>query len=248
MESSVKEIRRVVTDKSACDFYHVVELPDGSVPAAQWDLRATADEYLGGVNFFGKRVIEIGPASGFLSFHMERQGAEVTCIEPPMATFWDVVQRHGIDLDQRRRHFMHHIERVRNSFWFLHQNYESKARLYEADTYDLPATLGTFDIGVLAAVLVHCSSPVEIIASVAKLARSIIITESYYVDLGDQPICRLIPSAKNDTVDSWWQFSPTFFVNYLAVLGFPQARVTRHRQFYSASRTWVEMFTVAAQR
>jgi hypothetical protein len=26
---------RVVTDKSACDFYHVVELPDGSVPAAQ---------------------------------------------------------------------------------------------------------------------------------------------------------------------------------------------------------------------
>ena len=32
------------------------------------------------VNFAGKRVIDIGPASGFLSFHMERAGAQVVCI------------------------------------------------------------------------------------------------------------------------------------------------------------------------
>jgi hypothetical protein len=54
-DSPIKEIRRIVTDPSVCDFYHAVELPDGSVPAAEWDLRATAHEYLGGVGFSGKR-------------------------------------------------------------------------------------------------------------------------------------------------------------------------------------------------
>ena len=49
-ENLAKQIHRIVTDKSVCDFYQVVELPDGSLPDAQWDLRASADEYLGRVS------------------------------------------------------------------------------------------------------------------------------------------------------------------------------------------------------
>jgi SAM-dependent methyltransferase len=249
LERSVKEIRRVVTDKSACDFYHAVELPDGSVPAAQWDLRATADEYLGGVNFFGKRVIEIGPASGFLSFHMEKRGAQVACIEPPQECFWDLVPRHGVDLEQRKRDFWRHIERIRNSFWFLHHNYRSQVRVYEVDAYRLPASLGTFDLGVLASVLLHCSSPVRLIESVANLVRgSLIISDVYIADLGDQPACLLVPSLDNNVIDTWWNFSPTFFTNYLAVLGFAASKVSRHKQLYCASNIWMEMFTIVATR
>jgi O-methyltransferase len=248
-ESPVKEIRRVVTDKSACDFYHVVELPDGSLPAAQWDLRAAADEYLGGVDFSGKRVIEIGPASGFLSFHMERRGAQVVCIEPPEEAFWDLIPRHEFDLEQHKRVFWRHIERVRNSFWFLHHAYGSRVRLYEADACRLPPALGTFDVGVLASLLTHCSSPVRLIESVANLVRgSLIVTDVYHADLGNQPICRLLPSADNKVIDTWWNFSPTFFTTYLALLGFPHATVSRHRQLFCPTGAWIDMFTVVATR
>ena len=85
LDGRVRQVRRRVTDPAECDFYHVVELPGGELTKAQWDLRETADQYLGGVDFAGKRVLEIGPASGFLSFHMERRGARVFCVEPGIA-------------------------------------------------------------------------------------------------------------------------------------------------------------------
>jgi O-methyltransferase len=165
-----RNIERIVTDKGPCDFYHDVQLPDGSVVNGQWDLRETVDKYLGGVNFAGKRVIEVGPASGLLSIHMERKGARVTAIEPPMEIFWDLVPRAGVDLAQKEKDFSGEIQRIRASFWYVHGAFESKVDLYEADAYCLPASgLGEFDVGVLASVLLHVSSPARMIASVAGL-------------------------------------------------------------------------------
>jgi O-methyltransferase len=248
-ESPAKEVHRTVTDKSACDFYHVVDLPDGGLPAAQWDLRASADQYLGNVDFAGKDVIEIGPASGFLSFHMENRGARVCCVEPPMERFWDLVPRHDFDLERHKNAFRQHIERVRNSFWYLHHAYRSRVRCFEADAYRLPQSMGRFDIGVLAAVLLHCSSPVRLIESAARLvSRSVVITDIYYPDLDGKPLCRLLPSAGDGVVDTWWNFSPVFFTRYLAVIGFPHSRITRHRQFFVPTQSWIEMFTVVGSR
>ena len=48
-----------------------------------WDLRQTVDDYLGRIDFAGKRVLEIGPASGFLTIEMERRGADVVAVELP---------------------------------------------------------------------------------------------------------------------------------------------------------------------
>src|SRR5215831_7108370 len=74
-----------------CDFYHTVEIPGHGVVHGQWDLREHLDEYLGGYAFAGKRVLEIGPASGFLTFEMERRGAEVVALEVPDDPGWDFV-------------------------------------------------------------------------------------------------------------------------------------------------------------
>src|SRR5262245_17577373 len=124
--SSLREIHRIVTDRSACEFYHVMTFPDGFVSeTGQWDLRNTVDDYLGRTNVSGKTVLEIGPASGFLSLHMERSGAQVTCIEPPMEALWDVVPRVDADLAKFRHEFSGAIERVRNSFWYAHQAFGS---------------------------------------------------------------------------------------------------------------------------
>jgi hypothetical protein len=74
-----------------CDFYHTVEIPGQGVVRGQWDLPQHVDEYLGGYRFAGKRVLEIGPASGFLTFEMERRGADVVALDVPDDPGWDFV-------------------------------------------------------------------------------------------------------------------------------------------------------------
>ena len=247
--SAVRRIGRTVTDRSLCDFYHTVELPDGSLTNGLWDLRGGVEQYLGEVDFSGKSVLEIGPASGFLSFHMESKGAKVTCIEPPMETFWDLVPRAGVDLESLKSKFGSHIQRIRNSFWYLHSLRHSAVELYEANPYDIPDELGEFDIGLLASILLHCSSPVRMIESVSRRVKdTMIICDMYSEYLGNTPICGLVPAKDNDVIDMWWHFTSEFFVNYLGVIGFSSARVVRHRQLFLPTNTWFEMFTVVASR
>src|SRR5271168_2362928 len=69
--------RREGADLSDFVWYHACELPDGTVLPGVWDLRGRESAYLGGVDLAGKRVLELGPATGYLSFAMERMGAEV---------------------------------------------------------------------------------------------------------------------------------------------------------------------------
>src|SRR3984885_2540180 len=74
--------RRADADLSDLVWYHAFELPDGTVLPGAWDLRGQESAYLGGVDVAGKRVLELGPATGFLTFAMERLGAaEVVSFE-----------------------------------------------------------------------------------------------------------------------------------------------------------------------
>jgi hypothetical protein len=81
-----------VEDVADCYFYHTMELPGrGVIEGRDWDLRGRVDEYLGNVDFAGKRVLEIGPASGFLTFEMEKRGAEIVSVEVTAKHGWDFV-------------------------------------------------------------------------------------------------------------------------------------------------------------
>lgn len=68
-----------------------MELSGYGVMEGEWDLRHGVDEYLGKVAFAGQRVLEIGPASGFLTFEMEKRGAEVVSVEVTEDHGWDFV-------------------------------------------------------------------------------------------------------------------------------------------------------------
>jgi len=83
---------RKVEDVADCYFYHTMELPGrGVIEGRDWDLRGRVDEYLGNVDFGGQRVLEIGPASGFLTFEMEKRGADVISVEVTDEHGWDFV-------------------------------------------------------------------------------------------------------------------------------------------------------------
>lgn len=232
-----------------CRFYHSTTLADGEDVAGDWDLRPQAAQYLGGVDFAGRSVLEVGPASGFLSFHMEAAGAQVTCLEPPMSHLWDVVPFEGFDTQTWRHGFSRSIEAVRNSFWYVHQQRASRVRLIEADPYALPAGLGSFDVGLMASVLLHCRRPFDMVQSVAaRTRRTVIVTELYDASLGPRALSQLQPHRGVRQVDTWWQFTPQFFVAALGLLGFTEARVVLHEQSQPAENRTVPMFTVVCER
>jgi O-methyltransferase len=245
--SSFRVIQKPAPTLDECRFYHVVDLPTGTT-GGEWDLRPTVDRYLGQVDFKDKSVLEIGPASGFISFHLEKAGATVTALEPAIEQLWDIVPMPDFDTAKWRRTFLGHIVGVRASFWYLHHLYRSQVKLIEAVPDAIPAEVGEFDIGVLAAVLLHTRAPFNILESTARRVRkTIIVTELYDASLGERPVCSLLPYAGAGIVDTWWAFSPNFFVQALGLLGFHDATVTTHHHQHTDGRV-VPMYTVVAHR
>jgi O-methyltransferase len=222
-----------VQDVADCYFYHTMELPGhGVIEGRDWDLRGRVDEYLGKVDFAGQRVLEIGPASGFLTFEMEKRGADVVSVEVTDDHGWDFVPYPAESLEEvlgPRRIVM---QQLKNSYWFSHAALQSKARVYYGDVYNLPAALGEFDIAVMGAVLLHCRDPLRIVEQCGKRAKTLIIVDKFYPDLEGAPVCRLAPTRKNFLWHTWWHFSTLFFTQFLAVMGFTGTETLTHEQYH----------------
>ena len=60
-----------------CVFYHSIDLPGIGSVKGEWDLRGKFDEYIGSIDVSGKTVLDVGTASGFLTFEAEKRGATV---------------------------------------------------------------------------------------------------------------------------------------------------------------------------
>jgi hypothetical protein len=163
-----------------CFFYHTMPIPGIGLVQGQWDLRAMVQEYLGNVNFSGKRVFEIGPASGFLTFYMESLGAEVIGCELPVGEVWDFVPYSRVDLKSYSdsRNELH--RRLINGFWFAHQAHKSKSGIVYTSTYEIPSEIGVFDIATFSMVLLHLRDPFLALKTVLNhISKTIIITEMF---------------------------------------------------------------------
>jgi len=235
-----------IKDVADCYFYHTMELPGYGVMEGEWDLRRGVDEYLGNVAFAGQRVLEIGPASGFLTFEMEKRGAEVVSVEVTEDHGWDFVPYPASRLEEvfgPRRIVM---QRLKNSYWFSHAAHHSRAKVYYGDVYHLPAALGEFDIAVMGSLLLHCRDPLRIVEQCGKKARSLIITDMFHPELEGAPLCRLAPAPQNFLWHTWWHFSAEFFTQFLAVMGFATTEIWTHQQYHRG--TAHILFTVVGRR
>jgi SAM-dependent methyltransferase len=230
-----------------CFFYHTMDLPGIGLVGTEWDLRANVDAYLGNTEFAGKRVLEIGPASGFLTFTMEKKGASVVCLELSEDKAWEFVPYPEHYMAPVRAQRRAGLSGLTNSFWLAHKLYGSSAKLYYGDAYEIPDALGSFDIALMAAVLLHCQSPTRIIEQCAKQATTIVIVERLFPEMEGIPACRLVPSAENMVWDTWWDFSTQFFIEYLRVLGFDNIVTNIHEQLFRRSIP-LKLFTIVASR
>jgi SAM-dependent methyltransferase len=210
-----------VDNPDDCFFYHRLNIPGHGEVGTQWDLRACIDNYLGKFNYRGKRVLDLGAAAGYLTFEMEKRGAEVVSFDMVDGTQWDVVPRWDIqkEMPTRLEQQSKGAQRLKNAYWFAHKHLQSKARAYYGDIYDLPGGLGEFDVAMFGMILSHLRDPFQALYSASRLVKETIIITNQMMET-KQPIASFIPTRANDEKMAWWSLSRGCLTQMLELLGF----------------------------
>jgi SAM-dependent methyltransferase len=245
-----------VRDLRACDFYHTIELPDVGLVRGEWDLRRNIDRYLGHADFRGKRVLDVGSASGFLTFQIERQGGDVISYDLSEDFLWDFVPFAGTDLRDSAREFRGKIKRLNHGYWYCHHQLGSKARKVYGTVYDIPEAIGPVDVSVFGSILLHLRDPFLALQNALQLTReTAIVTEMlprrnfYQMFLGwlGRPRMTFLPEHQTHRHGgTWWELSPAVIRRFLGVLGFEKTTVRYHRQLFQGETRL--LFTVVGQR
>lgn len=247
----VRRPPRRVAGVDDCLFYHTMEVPGYGVIPGFWDLRGGEAEYLGGVPLAGRRVLEIGPASGHLSFFMEARGAEVISVEAADVSGWelhfDLYEEAPADLREYLSSSDDALRRIVNSYWLCHRAFGSEAGVYYGSVNTVPRELGEFDLSVLGCVLLHSKNPLLILENCARSTReAVVVVEPVREWMLAQTSVEFLQRGRARWWDTWWGFSPKYFVDVLRGMGFGHARVTYHTQ--TAFGRPIRLFTVVAVR
>ena len=274
--NSVYAPPRTVEDIDDCFFYHTMDLPEHGVVEGLFDLRGHEHKYLGKVDFSGKRVLEIGTASGCLCYYMESQGAEVVGYDLSEDARWDIVPFSTLDVDRFDENTRSGVRKLNNAWWFNHGLLNSKAKVVYGSVYDVPMEIGPVDISTFCAVLTHFENPFRALVNALRLTREkVIVTEvwgrigrhsliPYLLTPFKRPSLMFLPHArmqklwgsqdelfgeKGEHLDkcmSWWMLSPKLIKAMLGVLGFEKSTVTYHFPKFYGKRLLA--ITVVAER
>ena len=158
-DNSVYANPSLVTDIGECDFYSTVDIPGYGVMKGVFDLRDGVQEYLGKLDFKGKRVLEMGTASGFLCFYMESKGAEVVGYDLSPEYLWDIVPLYNIDHEKRIARQKEVIRRLNNAFWLCHKAFNSRAKMVYGTVYAVPRQIEMVDVSTFGSILLHVRDP-----------------------------------------------------------------------------------------
>ncbi len=246
----------VVNDVNDCFFYHSFDDIEGvgSIDG-EWDLRSGVESYTGHYSFAGKHVLEVGPASGFVTAFMESAGAKVVCMDLNKDVDFECVPFH--DLKPSTQEELPPWEKLNNSFWYIHKKKNLKAKVLYKSVYEIPHNIGFFDVGVFGSILLHLRDPFLALKNASQHIRdTIIVTEPMWrlqltqrlffkgcEGLGNIigfPIrpCFLLPNSKNHWPNNstWWYIPPYSIREMLRILGFTSSIIYYHSQIFNKER------------
>lgn len=243
---------RDVRSLDECYFYHTMDVPGHGTVKGEWDLRGRIDPYLGHFDFAGKRVLDVGAASGILSFHMEQQGAEMVSFDLSEDYDWDIVPFAANDAAGMRQERRAHLQRINNGYWLCHRAFGSRARMVHGVVYDIPQAIGPVDVAVFGSILLHLRDPFLALENAARLARETMIVAdlSPYGKLASRyrRTPRFMPRAdRPDGIsDGWFRLPPLLVQEYLGILGFRRQSISWHDFRYGERMR--PIYTIIAHR
>lgn len=212
-----------------CVFYHTIDLPGLGTMPGYWDLRDTIGAYLGNFEFSGKRTLDVGTAGGFLTFEMERRGAEVVSYDMDSVERWEGVPFADPRYDGAtvRERLQERVSGYRNAYWLSHRLLGSHARVYYGNLYTLPQDLGRFDVAMFGMILPHIRDPFRALESVARLVdETILITQQAPHQPGAWAYFMPDPSTLQPD-NAWWSMSEECVERMRGVLRFQVESLTR---------------------
>lgn len=244
---------RHIESLSDCFFYHTMELPGfGEVPG-QWDLRGRFDEYVGQVDLSGKRVLDVGTATGFLSFEAEkRQAARVVSFDmsdPRQFRFLPFKENLSFrDPERGAEQFGVELDRWKNAYWLCHRLLDSRAEVFYGNIYDLPKALGEFDVAIVGAVLEHLNDPIGALASIARLTSERVVLVTPLLET-EERLARFEGNSNHPENDfTWWIYSLGIYREVFKMLGFNIERVTNSNYYYQHGDRREQRSTIVAVR
>jgi tRNA (mo5U34)-methyltransferase len=228
-------------------WYHTIDLGDGLVTPGSFDYRALVEEFGFPPSMSGMKALDVGSATGFFAFELERRGAAVTSIELPALSRWDCFPGESTTgiIGKIRERLPYHsvlpheeiIERFRtmseeelyrilldDPFRFCHERLGSNVRRVYSTVYELEAALygRRFDVVMLGDILVHSINPLAALASAASVCVGELIVADHILGAEDEaPALRYIggASAGSDQAE-WWRPNVAWFRQILTRLGF----------------------------
>jgi tRNA (mo5U34)-methyltransferase len=165
------------------EWWHVIDLPDGTSTPGGWDLRHTAEHEIPWPPIAGKRCLDVGTADGFWAFELERRGAADVLATDVPSPFQSRAQR---------------------KFELARELRGSSVRYEACSVHDLE---GEYDVVFMGFVLQMLTDPIGALESIRRVCRGHLVlldTVSAPLSLLPSPLARL--DARRDGRE-WFDFN-----------------------------------------
>lgn len=176
-------------------WYHTIDLGHGIVTPGLYDHRPYLDFYGLPENLSGKTALDIGTASGFFAFELEKRGATVTATDLPAWMDHDFSPIYQPDQtpEESQRYLL-------EPFALAKRVLNSRVEKCEINIYDIsPETIGTFDLVFCGSVLLHLTDPVKALWHIQTVTKGVaIIATSIFQDGGAEPRAQFIGHNRGD--------------------------------------------------
>jgi SAM-dependent methyltransferase len=154
-------------------WYHSIELGDDYVTPGWFDHRPFLHRYELPDDLTGLRALDVGTWDGFWAFEMERRGATVVAL--------DLDDESALDWPPRRRPEQWSPERRGDGFRLAKEILDSKVERVDMSIYHAtPAEIGTFDLILCGAVLLHLRDQLLALERIAGLCTGTFISAEEY--------------------------------------------------------------------
>ncbi len=191
----LKELQRQV---DALEWYHTLDLGQGVITPGIFDHRPYLHYYGIPDDLTGKTVLDVGAASGFFAFEMERRGAQVTALDLPAWLAHDFGPLHPLDkTPEEAEHYL------RDPIMLAKRALGSKIDKVEMTVYDIsPDTVGMFDLVFCGSVLLHLTDPIRALWRLRDVTREqVLVATTIYTGPENDPVAMF---AGQEYGNAWW--------------------------------------------
>jgi tRNA (mo5U34)-methyltransferase len=153
------------------DWYHCIELPDGTVTPGAFDLRPSTRVVPLPADLSGARCLDVGTWDGFWAFEMERRGAaEVVAIDIEDPERWDWPPRERLSGVRGGLAVLSDRKPAGAGFAQAAAALGSSARRVDRSVYELdPEVDGVFDVVFVGSLLLHLRDPIGALDRVRRV-------------------------------------------------------------------------------